>query len=49
MEGCLVGIEVNYVRVGLRNDLEKGGLWSKLEEDGNKLIWKGAEALRPDL
>ena len=40
---------MNYVRVGLINDLDKGGVWAKIEEGGNQLIWKGAEALRPDL
>ena len=38
MEGFWVGIEVNYVRVGLRNDQDKGGVWADLEEGRNKLI-----------
>ena len=49
MEACWVGIEMNYIGVGLRNDLDDRGVWADLEEGGNKLRLNSAESTRADL
>ena len=40
---------MNYIGVGLRNDLDDGGVWADLKEGGNKLRLNSAESTRADL